>query len=124
MKKYAALCLIVSIAVPAMAFAQTQPQSPSATNPCNAATSIGQCVSRIYIWALAAAALLALLYMIFGGYLVMTAAGNAQQRSKGIDYINSSLIGVALLLSAYLILNTINPDLVDFTIPAFDNPRQ
>ena len=71
-------------------------------------------ISQIYAWALGAAALLALLMIILGGYLVMTAQGNAQQATKGKEFIYSAIIGLVLLFSSYLLLRTINPDLVNF----------
>jgi hypothetical protein len=85
------------------------------TTPGTAETSaIGRLVARIYTYSLGAAALLALLMMILGGYKVMTAAGNAKQSSDGKAMIMGSVVGLGLLLGSYIILNTINPDLVRF----------
>lgn len=116
MKKFIACLIMLAIVSPFVAFAQT--------NPCAVGTdgtaSLGKCVSGIYMWSMGAAALLALLMLVYGGYQVMTAGGNGQQATNGKSYITSSLVGIALLLSAYLILNTINPDLVDFQITGFD----
>ncbi len=78
---------------------------------------IGLAVSRLYIWSLGAAAILALLMVIIGGYYWMTAAGNASRVTKGKEIIFAALLGLALLFAAYIILNTINPDLVDFSGP-------
>ncbi len=78
--------------------------------------TIGQAISQIYMWALGAAAVLAVLMIILGGYYVMTSSGNAAQATKGKEYIYSSLIGLALLLASYLILSTINPDLTNFNV--------
>lgn len=122
MKKYLAIILLLMIVVPTVASAQVNASNPCGTAPGQPPMSIGQCVSRLYIWSLAAAAILALLYMVYGGYIVMTAAGNASQATKGKEYLQSSVIGLALLLGAYLILNTINPDLVSFQITGFNQP--
>jgi hypothetical protein len=59
--------------------------------------------------------------IVFGGYKVMSAGGNASRARDGKSYIYSSLVGLVLLLASYLILNTINTDLTDFTTPSFDN---
>ncbi|MGE5392144.1 MAG: pilin [Candidatus Saccharibacteria bacterium] len=77
---------------------------------------IGNCVSKIYIWAIGAAGILALLMLIFGGYMVMTAGGNAQRAATGKSFLVSSITGLVLLLGAYFLLNTINPDLTNFHI--------
>lgn len=91
-------------------------------NPCasGASVNLGACISRIYIWSLGISGLLAVAMSVFGGYLIMSARGNGAQVSKGKSYIISSLIGMVLLMCAYLLLNTINPELVDFTTPKFE----
>ena len=85
-----------------------------------ASTDLPRCINKIYTFSLGAAALLALLMMTLGGYYRMTAAGNAEQASKGTEIIMSSLIGIVLLFGSYLLLRTINPDLVDFKLQSFD----
>jgi hypothetical protein len=83
-------------------------------------SDFAKALSKIYVWSLGIAALLAMLMVVVGGYLVMTARGNAQQAAKGKEYITSALIGMVILLAAYLILNTINNDLVDFEVPSLN----
>jgi hypothetical protein len=89
------------------------PKHPLGFNDSNAFATM---VSQIYLYALGLAAMLAVVMTVFGGYMVMTARGNASQAAKGKEYIMSSLIGMVLLMSAYLILSTINPDLVRFEL--------
>jgi hypothetical protein len=67
------------------------------------------------------AAILALLMIVVGGYITMTSAGNAARASMGKGYITSSIIGLVLLFGAYLLLNTINPDLVNFDSNCLNN---
>jgi hypothetical protein len=94
------------------------PLTTLAAGPCEVPASgrpaLGACVGQVYIWSIGIAGLLALFMMILGGYFYMTAAGNAQQAAKGKEFIMSALIGVVLLLGAYVLLNTINPNLVEF----------
>ena len=99
-----------------------------AANPCtieglkanqNSPSTLPQCINQIYVWSLGIGALLALLMTILGGYTYMTAAGNAEQASTGISYIWGAAIGLALLFTAYLLLNTINPDLVNFSFESY-----
>lgn len=98
--------LLLLLLLPSFVFAQT----PFCSG------GIGNCVSRVYIWSIGAAGLLALVMLIVGGYLVMTSGGNAQQASNGKSYITSSIVGLGLLLGAYFLLNTINPDLTNFNV--------
>ncbi|MBX4205204.1 MAG: hypothetical protein KW788_03420 [Candidatus Doudnabacteria bacterium] len=116
MKKFILIVLFVLI-TPAIAFAQTP---TVAANGCSG-DSVTRCVNQIYIWSMAAAALLALLMIVVGGYITLTAAGNAERASRGKSYITSSLTGLALLFGAYLLLRTINPDLVDFSNNCVNN---
>ena len=125
MKKFFLLFFILSLVV--------VPLLASAANPCtieglrannNSPSTLPQCINQVYIWSLGIAALLALLMTIFGGYAYMTAAGNAEQAEKGKSYIWGAVIGLALLFTAYLLLNTINPDLVNFDFESFDELNQ
>ncbi len=120
MKKYLVILSIVLLIVPMFAFAQT-------TNPCTlagiqnkssegAASTLPRCVNQIYVWSLGLAVLLALLMTVIGGYYYMTASGNAEQANKGKEFITGSLIGIVILFCAYLLLNQINPDLVNFNL--------
>ncbi len=79
-------------------------------------TAFPTLISKIYIWSLGVGGLLALLMAVVGGYSYMTAAGNAERASKGTEMIWAAVIGLALLFGAYLLLSTINPDLVKFNI--------
>jgi hypothetical protein len=122
--KFLPIVLALILLVPFVVAAQN-----TSNNPCVGGGNLGACVSRIYIWSIGISALLAVLMTIFGGYFIMTARGNGAQVEKGKDYIRGSLIGMVLLLAAYLILNTINTDLTDFrttdlNAPATQTPAQ
>lgn len=108
-----------------LAFSPYLTLAQSTTNPCtleglkannNRVSTLPMCVNQIYKWSLGVGALLALLMTIAGGYYKMTASGNAEQSAKGTEMIWSSVIGLALLFGAFLLLRTINPDLVQFKI--------
>ncbi len=100
--------------------------SPSSSGPRNTThfpadgagdlTAIPTLISKIYIWSLGIAGLLALLMTVIGGYSYMTAAGNAERAQKGTEMIWGAIIGLALLFGAYLLLNTINPNLTNFSV--------
>jgi hypothetical protein len=117
--------LVVLLLTPFLVAAQS-----GSNNPCTSVSGggdFGRCVSQVYIWSLGISALIAVVMCIFGGYLVMTARGNGAQAANGRSYIVSSITGMVLLFAAYLILNTINPDLTNFQLPdTFRNegPRQ
>jgi ABC-type transport system involved in cytochrome c biogenesis permease subunit len=125
MKKFLSLLFLILLFVPFLVFAQT-----ASVNPCsvaaipasgNRAQALPRCINQIYLWSLGLSALLAVLILIIGGYYYMSSGGNAEQASKGVGMIWSAVIGLGLLFGAYLILNTINPDLVKFPVDSLNN---
>jgi hypothetical protein len=50
--------------------------------------------------------------LLYGGFRWLTSAGNPAALSDAKDQIFSALLGLIILFSAWLILNTINPELV------------
>lgn len=80
----------------------------------NAAVSF---VGAIATFVTAAIIIIALIAIIVAGYIYMTAGGSAEQVSKAKTIIASALLGIVLALAAYLILRTINPELVPVQDP-------
>ncbi|GEM_PF-2901156 len=82
--------------------------NPLAGTPGNPAAYI----ARLYQIALAIAGILAVAIIVTGSLFYTFAGGNTDRQREGKDMITSALWGVALLFGSYLILNTINPELV------------
>jgi hypothetical protein len=55
--------------------------------------------------------------IVYGGVLYAISMGNPSKQSEGKEWVESALIGLLLLAGAYLILYTINPDLVNLNLP-------
>ena len=91
------------------------PPPPGPTTPRDL-TALPKLINQIFVWSLGLGALLALLMVVLGGYYYMTSAGNAENATKGVEMIWGAVIGLALLFGSYLLLSTINPDLVKFNI--------
>lgn len=107
--------MLIGILTPLLTFA--------ADNPCKLVRdgqgkvisgSLPKCVTLVYTLSLGVGGLLAVFIVVWGGYLVMTAGGDAEAATHGKEYIASAVIGLALLFAAYLILQTINPELINF----------
>lgn len=73
-------------------------------------------ISAIYKVALIVVTLSAVLMLSIGGFMYLTSAGNTSSISTAKGIIYDSLIGLVIALSAWLILYTINPDLVEITL--------
>lgn len=75
---------------------------------------------KVYIFAVALGAILAVVMIIYGGFIWMTSPAVANIQ-KGKDMIYGAISGLILLLASYLILYTINPELVGLSSPAMQN---
>lgn len=75
-------------------------------------SGIGDYISKVYTFAVGVVGLAAVIMIMIGGYLYMTSHGNATQAEKGKDFITSAVLGLIIVLVSYVILRTINPNLV------------
>ncbi|MBI2058017.1 MAG: hypothetical protein HYT63_03510 [Candidatus Yanofskybacteria bacterium] len=82
------------------------------TLPCQDSANLGECVSGIYSWSLTVVGIVAFVQIVYAGWMYLTAAGNTSKTGEAMKKISNAVLGIVLLFSSYLILNTINPDLV------------
>jgi hypothetical protein len=112
----ASLCILLVIGVASAASAPPRLNVPIGgldTVPANPGTYI----NVIYKWGIGLAALLALARLVFGGVSKVLSAGNVVEEGQANQIIKDGLYGLVLLLSIALILNTINPDLLNIKLP-------
>jgi hypothetical protein len=69
-------------------------------------------IKAIYEFSLMAVGIICLGALIYGGFRYLTSVGSPTAISDAKDQIFSALLGLIILFSAWLILNTINPELV------------
>ncbi len=75
--------------------------------------TIGGFFGSIYVFAISIVGFAVFIQFIWGGFLYFfAAAGNAAKTEVAKEKMKNAVIGAVLLLSAYLILYVINPDLV------------
>lgn len=72
-------------------------------------------IQNFYLFALGAAGVLTVGMIIVGG-IYYSVSGAVDQKSKGKEIIMGALWGLLLLLSAYVILRTVNPKLVELSL--------
>lgn len=72
-------------------------------------------VQGIYNWSLGLAAVSAFVMIVYNGILWM-ASGAVDKKSQAKQGIIDAILGLVLLLSAYLIFNTIDPNLLRYGI--------
>jgi hypothetical protein len=83
----------------------------------NETSNPGEFVANLYKFALGLSGAAAFGVIIYGAILYASSAGNPSKQKDAWDWIRGAIWGVVLLLAAYLILYTINPNLVDLTSP-------
>ncbi|MCL5436000.1 MAG: pilin [Patescibacteria group bacterium] len=117
-KKFAfTLFFLLALSVtfyPLVAFAAEESQGPCQGIDSAKSEALGECIVAIYKWALGFSVILALLMIIFAGYLYMTSGGNAQRVTLAKEFFAGAIIGLIVLFCAIIILRTINPELVNF----------
>lgn len=79
-------------------------------------TQLPEYVKYIFNFAIALAGLVAFGVLVWGGIRYLTSAGDPSKLSDTKDQIFAAFLGLIILLSSYLILTTINPQLVIFEI--------
>jgi hypothetical protein len=83
-------------------------------------TAPGAFIANFYQFALMIGGILAFGVIVFGGIKYMASAGNPSGQTEGKEWIWGALTGLLLLAGAYLVLHTINPQLVNLTLPTLN----
>lgn len=100
--------------------ANAQSYTPLAPLP-GTVTSAGKTDLPLYISGaiklfIALGAALALLFAIIGGTQYVAASINPSAKSDAKEKVTNALVGLAIILTSYLLLNSINPKLVHFSL--------
>ena len=86
--------------------------------------NLGELIVWIYNIAIGVVGLAVFIQFIHAGLLYIFAAGNASETVKAKGIMQNAVIGAILLLSSYLILNVISPDLLTVNIFNLDEIKQ
>lgn len=92
---------------------------PDFANP-NVTQDPASFVQNLYTYALGISGVLAVIMIVYGGVKYVVSAGNASALSDALDIIKNAVWGIVLLAGAYLILNTINPEITALKNPVLD----
>lgn len=79
-------------------------------------TDLPTLIRYLYEWLISLGGLAAFISLIYAGFQYLTSAGDAGKMKEAKSRLTSAFWGLALLLSAVLILNTINPRLTTIKI--------
>lgn len=104
--------------LPAVAFAATTgyvPLESSVTGGQNVA-NFGDYLKRVYEIGITVTIVLAVLYLVIGGFGYITSSASLTKKEDSKTMINNALFGLALALLSYIILNTISPQFTQFSL--------
>jgi len=76
-----------------------------------------QIIQNIYTYIISISGIIGLVALTWGGVLYLTSAGKPEKLDQAKKQIFSALLGIIILLSSYIILKTINPELVELQLP-------
>ncbi len=110
------LLVVLGIASNALALELNWPVSPGKTE-LTEKSNISEMVKYFYEWGISLGGIAVFFSLIMAGFKYLTSVGNENKMREARDRINSSLLGLLLLLSSFLILNTINPELTTLRMP-------
>lgn len=88
------------------------PQVPGAQAPTTVKTFLPEYIKFLFNFALIIAGLIAFASLVYGGFRYLASAGNPAAISDAKAQITAGILGLLLLLGAYLILIQLNPQLV------------
>lgn len=77
-------------------------------------STFGEYIVGLYSTSLSVGAILSTIVLLVAGFIWLTAAGNVGQIETAKDVAGGAVSGLALLLLSWVLLNTINPNLVNF----------
>lgn len=96
------------------------PCDPKLPGGCPSPATPAGYIARLYQFGLMIAGLAAFGAIIYGSLKYVLSAGNIGSQQDAREQITSAILGLVLLLGAFLILYTINPDLVNLRNPQLE----
>jgi len=92
------------------------PNVPGAFKPTTTRTPIEQYAKYIIYFAIGIGGLMALGVIIWAGFIYLTSAGYPEKTKNAQSRITSAVLGLIILLGSWMILFTVNPNLVTFQL--------
>lgn len=100
-----------------MNVAQAASSTVGTSSPPFSAPAPGEIVKNIYNFALMLGGILAFGMIVYGAVKYTMSGGNPSGQSDARDIITQALLGLLLLMGAFIVLNLINPSLTRLNLP-------
>jgi hypothetical protein len=83
----------------------------------NASQDINQVVAWLYYFVITIAGMAVFAMLVWGGFTWLTSTGDSSKITDAKERIYSALLGLILILASFLVMKTINPELVVLKLP-------
>lgn len=92
------------------------PQVAGAEVPNTTKTTLPNYVKYLFNFSIIIAALIAFASFVFGGFRYISSAGSPNALKDAKDQISAGILGLIIILASWLLLTTINPQLIFLTV--------
>jgi hypothetical protein len=73
-----------------------------------------ECINRLYKFAIILSCVVGVFFIVIAGYVYMGSEGNQESVEKAKSILTSTLTSIVILLTGFVLLKAINPDLIQF----------
>ncbi len=112
--------IVVQLGIPGLTHNCTLPENIDRENPDKprqCVNDLGDYISVLYRFLAGGIVIVSAVMVMWGGFKWLTASGNTGRVQDAKDVIYSSVIAILLVLGSYILLFTINPQLVSLKLP-------
>lgn len=118
MKKQKLLIILIALFLPFFNISAQVLENIPGQSSTGSSNLIGY-LNNLYKFGISITGILAVFMIALGAFsYIVTSAGNSSKKMNAKEMINNALIGLVIVLTAYLFLYVINPDLVSGTLKA------
>ncbi len=123
-KQILSLILTLSLFLPHMTLAATIPLKLNLDYPefggfdLNWDQDLNEIIAWFYYFIISIAGISAFFTFIQGGFQWLTSGGSAGKITEAKEKLTSAVLGLVIILSSYLILQVINPELITLQLPS------
>lgn len=111
-KVTAAISLALLLVMPLAAAAQFRSPTAAGTDPLPGQSTATEIILRIIQILLAIAGLVAVIFLIIGGFRYITAGGNEETAESAKKTITNAIIGIVIIILAFVIVRVISNALI------------
>lgn len=106
---------VASLTFPALAFAQGSPNEICGVGDPNVTVDV--LVSKLFGCGVSIVGGVALLFILYGGFVLLTSSGDPSKVRLGKEYVTYAIVGLVLAILAFFILEVVGVDILQ--IPGF-----